>query len=211
MQIASLCILEQGGYTFRAHLHEDVEPLARASRSASLREYFRDRIARCARDEFGTAPFFWFVIEDRSQSGSSVTRPHVHGEVQILPHPSLPTLRNGLLNMKYRRIVANDGIDAANLEHGKVMTREVLLKATGNTKGANSIVGDRDQRRNLWLRKALFKFGNPAWVSYAFKNTRHVSNRLGENRLVMSRELSKEAQRLWNLIRDGEKAMLQWV
>lgn len=49
MQIASLCVLEKGGYTFRAHLHEDVEPLARASKSASLREYFRDRIARCAR------------------------------------------------------------------------------------------------------------------------------------------------------------------
>lgn len=211
IQIASLCIFEQGGCTFRAHLHEDVEPMARASRSTSLREYFRDRISRCARDEFGVAPFFWFVIEDRSQSGLSVTRPHVHGEVQILPHPGLPTLRNGLLTMKYRRIVAKDGIDAANLEHGRVITREVLLKATGNSKGANSVVGDRDQRRNLWMRKPLFNFGNPAWVSYAFKNARHESVSLGESRLVMSRELNKEAQRLWNLIRNGETAMTQWI
>lgn len=113
--------------------------------------------------------------------------------------------------MKYRRIIARDGIEAAQTEYGRELTRKALLDATGNSNSSNPLVAGRDERRNLWMRKSYFTFGNADWVSYAFKNTVHTSRRLGERRLVMSLELNREAQRLWNLIREGESAMEQWV
>ncbi len=47
-------------------------------------------------------------------------------------------------------------------------------------------------------------FFNVEWISYVFKNTMSASGSLPENRLCMSRELNREAQCLWALIRDGE-------
>lgn len=211
VQIASLCLLEKGTVVFRAHLHEETEARLQSDEPDTLRKYFRDRIARCAREEFGVVPYFWFVIENRTQSGASVTRPHIHGEIEIIPCVDLPTTKNGSVMMRYRRIIARNGIDAAHRELGRVLTRQVLLNATGNSKSASPIVGDRDQRRNLWMRKPYFSFGNADWVSYAFKNSRRASRTLGERRLVMSLELNREAQRLWKLMREGEDAMHQWL
>lgn len=209
-QIASLCLLEREHVTFRAHLHEEIQTRFDKDGSDSLINYFRDRISRCSRSAFGSVAFFWFVIEDRSASGLSETRPHVHGEIQILPHSDLPRSRNGSPTMKYRRIIAKEGIEAAYLERGREMTRSVLLEATGNAKMTIPTVEGRDQRRNVWMRKKYFHFGNPAWISYAFKNAPRDSRRLGQKRLAMSLELNREAQRLWRLIREGESAMDQW-
>ncbi len=210
MQIASLCLIEKGHVSFRVHLHEEVEARIDTSDPDALRRYFRDRIARCARKEFGVVPFFWFVIENRTKSGTSTTRPHIHGEIQIVAHANLPTTKHGSVLMKYRRIIAENGIEVAERIYGRERTRQVLLDATGNSESSNAVVGERNQRRNLWMRTPYFNFGNPDWVSYAFKNTRHASRRIGHRRLAISLELNREAQRLWRLIREGESAMEQW-
>lgn len=210
-QIASLCLLEQEHMSFRAHLHDEVQNRFKGDGSDALISYIRDRVSRCSRNAFGRVAFFWFVIEDRTASGISETRPHVHGEIQILPHEDLPKHRNGSPTMKYRRIMAAKGIDAAHFEYGREVTRSLLLEATGNASMSNQIVAGRDQRRNLWMRKPYFHFGNPDWISYAFKNAARDSRRLGKRRLAMSLELNREAQRLWRLIREGESAMDQWV
>lgn len=101
VQIASLCLLEKGTVVFRAHLHEETEARLQSDEPDTLRKYFRDRIARCAREEFGVVPYFWFVIENRTQSGASVTRPHIHGEIEIIPCVDLPTTKNGSVMMRY--------------------------------------------------------------------------------------------------------------
>lgn len=209
-QIASLCLMERRMMVFRAHLHDDVMAQMKGCNANGLREYFRDRIGRCLRAAYGEVPFFWFVIENRTATGASATRPHIHGEIEI-QRAALPIMRHGLTSIQSRRIIHTSGIEEAELAHGREITHDAILRATGNERTSRRDVNGRDQRRNIWWRKPYRQISNQDWISYAFKNTKRVSRALGPQRLVTSRELSKEAQRLWKLVRIGEDAMDQWM
>ncbi len=195
---------------FRAHLHDDVMAQMNGCDTDELREYFRDRIGRCLRAAYGQVPFFWFVIENRTATGTSATRPHIHGEIEIRS-ADLPILSHGRTSIQSRRIINASGLEEAKLAHGREITHDALLRATGNEHTSRRNVNGRDQRRNIWWRKPYRQISNQDWISYAFKNTKRVSRSLGPQRLVTSRELSKEAQRLWMLIRIGEDAIDQWM
>lgn len=209
-QIASLCIMERRMAVFRVHLHDEVAERIKDADRSKLIAYFRDRITRCLRDAYGEVPFFWFVIEDKTASGDSSNRPHIHGEIEIRRAP-LPILAHGLVPMASRRIIQAHGIEEAELVHGREVTRNAISRATGNEPSSKRYVHGRDQRRNMWVRKPYRLISNQDHISYAFKNAKRVSRRLSEQRLVTTRELSREAQRLWQLIRIGEEAIDEWM
>ena len=208
VQIASLCMHQQRFCQFRLHLHGDIQKVL-ANQPGQEKKYIRDRIARCLRDAFDVKPWFWFIIEDLDADGHTAIRAHVHGGIQI-PLGSVPTKANGEPTRRAERIISNSGLQEAQLIFGREQVRSALKRAAGNAGNHPNIVDGIDQQNNLWMRKPYMHFSNPKWVSYAFKNTKRMRPSLGPGRLAMSRELNQEAQRLWMLVTQGEKAIDLW-
>ncbi len=202
-QVALMCLQEGACKAFTITIHEELADELRA-KGTDPKVYLRDRLARCLRDEFGIVPWFLFVIEDRSKSGLSRTKVHAHGVIQIVPADPR-RLRSGEFPLRTKVQIAREGLEAARLDAGADKIHQAMKVASGNVPGDRpAIHKGRDQKSNVWWRKMLFPFFNVEWISYVFKNTMSASGSLPENRLCMSRELNREAQRLWSLIRDGD-------
>jgi hypothetical protein len=202
-QVALMCLQEGACKAFMIAIHEELADELRA-KGTDPKVYLRDRLARCLRDEFGIVPWFLFVIEDRTKSGLSRTKVHVHGVIQIVPADPR-RLRSGEFSLRTKVQIAREGLEAARLDAGADKIHHAMKVASGNATGDRpAIYKGRKQERNVWWRKMLFPFFNVEWISYSFKNTMSASGGLPENRLCMSRELNREAQRLWALIRDGK-------
>jgi hypothetical protein len=208
VQLATLALSERGYMVFKLHLHDDLEEeLVRAGKDPQVT--LRNDLSRHLKRRFGRASWFFFVMEEHT-TGGNLTRPHAHGSIEI--QPVLFDASDKALPLKWRRLIARRGLAAAQLEAGRQQTIEALRAASGNG-------GDRprlartsglDQVRNLWQRRPYHVVFNHQWVDYAFKNTKRVSQRLGDNRLVLPYDLRGEAQRLWRLVRDGETALIEW-
>lgn len=207
-QIASLCLHASKARPFVLHLHDQLAEELQAA-GIDIKVYLRDRLSRCLRDRFDSVPWFAFAIENRSQTGMSHTRIHVHGEIAIWP-AALPTRPDGSATMRSRMLVAQHGEQGAKLEIGRETTWDAMRAATGNEGSRPKIYKERHQNRNMWWRKPMHPCSNEDWISYMFKNTVHASRVLPDNRLCMSRGLNQEAHRLWNLITEGEVAVGQW-
>jgi len=202
-QVASMCLQEGACKAFTITIHEELADELRA-KGTDPKVYLRDRLARCLRDEFGIVPWFLFVIEDRTKSGLSRTKMHAHGVIQIVPVDPR-RLRSGEFSLRTKVQIAREGLEAAQLDAGSGKIHQAMKAASGNATGDRpTIYKGRSQERNVWWRKMLFPFFNVEWISYSFKNVMSASSVLPENRLCMSRELNREAQRLWSLIRDGD-------
>lgn len=189
-------------------LHDDLLAELKA-KGTDLKVYLRDRINRCLMDKLGEVPGYFFVIENRSKTGKTIIHPHIHGSIEI-PRAPLPTTMAGEPRIRYRVMAKRDGIEHAELVRGEELVREALEQASGNDGSRPGIVNERSQHRNVWMDEPMFPIFNASWVDYSFKNTPYASRLLPQNRLVMSRSLNQEAQKLWRLIRQGEAAMDQW-
>lgn len=208
-QIAALCIHQGRWRPFTIKLHDELLAELTAV-GTELKAYLRDRLTRCLRKELGRVPWFMFIIENRTKSGLSNTRPHVHGLVQILP-ADLPRRRDGSFYMRDRIAIKIDGLSNARVREGEERTLAAMKAASGNTYGERAaVVAGRRQSRNVWFGRPLFALWNPEWVSYMFKNSYLGSSALGPDRLVMSQQLTSEAAKLWELVRTGESAIHAW-
>lgn len=192
----------------RLHLHDEVR-LDLDHRGIDLKEYIRDRLMRSLRSRFDAIPWFFFVIEDLTKTGLTRVRPHIHGSIQI-PRVPLPLTANGVVKIRYRRVMARSNQIDAEYALGEDLLNDALRAATGNDGSRSAVVNGIRQGSNMWTRTPYRALFNDEWVSYAFKNMAKFSRRLPENRLSMCRALNQEAQRLWNLIREGEPALDQW-
>lgn len=207
-QVAGLCLAQGPFLQIRMNLHDAL--LARLiSTGIDPKEYLRDRLMRALRARLEDIPWFYIVIEDRSKDGITEVRPHVHGAIQILP-VELPLTRTGAVRARYRRKLVTMAQSEAEFDRGKEIIGEALKAASGNDGKRSNVVGGKLQDANIWTKKPYRALFNDAWVSYAFKNTKLTSQQLPDNRLSISRGLNQEAQRLWNLIRDGEDQLVQW-
>jgi hypothetical protein len=207
-QVATLCLHEQRFMQMQIHLHDDLR-VELESGGVDLKEYLRDRLHRCLKDHLGMVPWFFFVIENRTASGLSLVRPHIHGSIQI-PRVPLRLLKNGTPSVRYRVMSTRDGLGSAEFAYGREFVRDAIEAASGNAGDRLQVVNGVSQVRNVWCRKPYLPLFNTQWVDYSFKNTQRVSRSLTGNRMVMERGLNQEAQRLWRLIREGEDAMGQW-
>jgi hypothetical protein len=208
VQLASLVLNERGYLVFKVHPHDDlrVELLAAGK---DLRDELRNDLMRHLKRRFPSAPWFFFVMEDRTAAGDP-TRPHVHGSIELRPIKLDPTDKS--VPLRLRRLARREGLAAAELQAGKELAIAALKAASGNG-------GDRprvalstgvDQVRNVWHRRPYRSVFNSPWVDYAFKNTKRVSHTLGDGRLALPYELRAEARRLWRLVTEGEGALVQW-
>jgi hypothetical protein len=205
-QIAALCLGEGRFLQIRLHLHEDLRADVGDMR---IKEYVRDRLVRCIREEFGQSAWFYLVIEDRDTEGSSTVRPHLHGAIRI-PKAPVPLTKDGRAKARFRRLMSEKGVEEAEYLAGRIKLDGVLKRATGNDGKRPDTVLGVSQLNNVWKRKPYFLFRNNEWVSYSLKNMDSVSPSLPVNRLSMSQPLKQEAQRLWELIRRGETALANW-
>lgn len=207
-QIALLCLGESQYEHFQIHFHDDMlEELI--LHGVDLREYLRDRMSRCLKERFGFVPQFYFVIENKTASGATITRAHVHGAIQI-PSCSLPRKRNGELTKGAARALRRYGRPKAQQIWGRKKVEEALRVASGNDGRRRQVVNGRDQGRNFWMDEPYRPLFNTQSVDYAFKNALAPSTLLGPKRLAMSLSLNQEAHRLWRLITEGESAMALW-
>lgn len=193
---------------FKLHMHDDLsEELIKAGKDPLVT--LRNDLSRHLKRRFGRPSWFFFVMEEHTTAGNQ-TRPHAHGSIEIQPLPLDPDDKT--MPLKWRRLIAREGLDEAQLVAGRQLTVEALRAASGNA-------GDRprvartsglDQARNLWRRPPYRMVFNTEWVDYAFKNTKRISRTLRENRLVLPYDLRGEAERLWRLVREGEPALVEW-
>jgi hypothetical protein len=160
------------------------------------------------RRRHGVSAEFFFVIEDLDLDGNH-TRPHIHGSIAI-PRLQVPRTKQGEPIAKYRRIIAKEGVAAAEIAYGLKCIRDVLALATGNDRTRPRVYGGVDQSQNKWTRKPTLPFFSDHYVNYIFKNSQKTSALLPENRLARSQAMTQEATRLWNLIRNGESALAAW-
>ena len=209
VQIATFVLSEDSYSPFTLHLHDDLrEELLRDGRD--LQDEIRNRIARHLKVRLGMVPMFFFVMEEHDLYGEP-TRPHAHGSIEI-PRVSLD--QDGMkVPRRWVNAVRKVGREQAELLEGRRLVR-AALKAAADIAGGRPAVALSSgihQSRNLWFRrKPYHTVFNTQWVDYAFKNTKRTSQTLGDNRLVMVNDLRSEAERLWNLIRFGERALDQW-
>jgi hypothetical protein len=205
-QIAALCLGESRFLQMRLHPHDELRADVGDLR---MKEYLRDRLVRCLRDEFDQVPWFYVVIEDRDTEGAAIVRPHLHGAIQV-PRAPIPTTKDGRPRAKFSRLINEKGLEEAEYLAGRIKIDRALRRATGNTGRRSEKVQGVSQANNIWKRKPYRLIRNNEWVSYALKNMKVVSPSLPENRLSMSRGLNQEAQRLWELIRRGDSAIANW-
>jgi hypothetical protein len=207
VQVGTLALAERGYMQFTVHLHDDlVAELETAGRD--LKVYLRDAISRHLKHRFDDPPWFFFVMEDLGIDGAP-TRPHAHGSIELRGAP-LPT--SGPRHRALARLAASEGEAVAQLRAGRLKIHEALRAAAQVQRSSVAATTGLSQVRNVWLRKKPYHpLFNADYVNYAFKNSRRFTNRLGDNRLALPYRLRQEAERLWQLIRDGEQAISQWV
>ena len=197
LQVAGLCLAE---HTFQQFRITPAPALVTqlASSGKDLKAFLRDDLRRRMRRAFPQEPWFFFAIEDRSVDGTPVA-PHVHGSVRVQPLP-LPRTQAGDLRVRWARMVEREGIGAAELEYGRHELKRVLRLSAGEASPGH----------HSWSKEPIARRSNPDWISYALKNMAEPSSALPDRRLVISRTLTQEAHRLWELIRKGEEALAQW-
>lgn len=205
-QLATLVLSELGWMAFKIHVHDDLwHQWVQDDRP--LRNELRNRIAAHLKRRFGDkAPGFFFVMENATTSGEE-TRPHVHGSVGLV-RASLPVKGKGSRSLQ--KMAKLEGLEKAELEAGNIKIREALWAAAGGKSPRIAAVSGIDQSRNVWLHKPYHPIFNYQHVDYAFRNSKRVSNTLGESRFAMTNPLRAEARRLWNLLKKGDAALDQW-
>lgn len=207
VQVGTVVLAEHGYLLFKVHLHDELRAELEA-RGEDQKDYLRNRITRCSRDQLGSGRWFFFVMEDLTGDGEP-TRPHAHGAIE-LRRAQLP-VRGETNHLHFRRLAEREGVEQAELAYGQLLTEMMLRVASGNVKDDRlPHVSGIKQNRNVWADVPKRPFLNDQYVTYAFKNAAAFSVTLGENRLAFSQSLRTEARRLWQLIREGEPAMSQW-
>jgi len=207
VQLATLVLAEQGYMQFKLHLHDDLRQRLQDLGRGSLRDELRNSLSRHLKRRFDEEPWFLFVMEEHTKTGT-LTRPHAHGSVAIRP---AKLFEKGEHRRRLRKLAATDGLAVAELEAGRLLTRQALAAAGGALSHSSvSVTTGVDQSRNLWTRRPYHPFFNDQWVDYAFKNARAFSPSLGDQRLALPYGLRAEARRLWALITIGEEAIDQW-
>lgn len=196
LQIGGLCLGEHVFQQFRITPTQGL--MDRMESVEGIKDYPRDDLRRRLRRTFGREPWFFFAIEDRSVDGDPVA-PHIHGSIRVYPMP-LPLTAGGAIRAKWARIAARDGNRVAEIAYGRLLVRLLIRQAPGPGSMPHS----------SWSRKPILRRSNPDWISYALKNMDAPSIDLPDRRMVISRPLTQEATRLWELIRRGEPALTQW-
>lgn len=205
VQLATLALAEQGFMQFKLHIHDDLMAELVAD-GKDPKDVLRDSIARHLKRRFGAVPWFFFVMEDLTKDGKP-TRSHAHGSIQI-PRAPLPSRGRG--SRRLRAVEARDGLAKAEMEAGRMVVVQALKAAGGAGRPRFAVTTGADQCRNLWHRRPYNPIFNSQWVDYAFKNAEAVSATLGDNRLALPYGLRGEAERLWELLTEGEVAIGLW-
>jgi hypothetical protein len=208
VQLATLVLAEKSYLQFKLHLHDDLlQEILDDGRDPRIT--LRDNLYAHLKRRFGDVPWHFFVMEEHTTAGAP-TRPHAHGSIEIRP-AKLPCDPKKIA-LRFRRVIAKEGLAAAELKAGLELTRDALKSAGGMVGGRRRFAqtSGLDQCRNLWTAKPYGVLFNSEWVDYAFKNEKRISSSLSERRLVMPHDLTGEARRLWQLIKGGEDAMTQW-
>jgi hypothetical protein len=207
-QVGLMALAEGTFIHFKVSLHDQLLDELVAN-GTDLQVYLRDRIARCLRAKVGCIPFYFFVFEDRDNTGQFEVPPHAHGSMLIMPC-KLPKNKSGQTLVRYRRMELQIGKEAAELEYGRELVFEGLREAAGLSSRPKHWKG-KSQSRRVWRGKPANQFFNENWGTYAFKNTRFVSKTLDDNRLVFSGNFKTETSNLWQLITKGEIALSYWL
>lgn len=204
LQVATLVLAEGSFIQFTVHLHDDRREELEAQ-GADLRKYILDRMTRRLRGTFGHArPGFLFIVEDRDKDGIQV-RPHAHGSIAV---PSVDVSVAPDKRRSLAKLVANGEKAKAELLAGRMLVRNELKAAVGlNARAAKVAASGRNQSRNVWTKDPMFMVVTNLWVNYAFKNADRFSHALGDNRTAISTNLRAEARELWEVIRNGDKAV----
>jgi hypothetical protein len=208
VQLATMALTERGYMVFKVHIHDDLrEALLVAGKE--LRDELRNDLMRHLKRRFGSAPWFFFVLEEHTTAGEP-TRAHAHGSIEVRRIALNPNDKK--VPLRLRRLAQREGLAAAELQAGKELTIAALKAASGNTGDRPRIAttSGTDQARNIWHRPPYRLVFNTQWIDYAFKNTKRVSKNLGDKRLALPYDLRREAQRLWQLATVGEDAVSQW-
>lgn len=204
-----LFVLAEGKFVhFQMGLHDGLMEELKAD-GVDMKTYLRDRIARSARPIFGFVPYYFFLFEDRDKTGAFNVPAHAHGTIEV-PLLELPKTQTGKTRARYRKIELLEGTDAAELEYGKELIREALIKAAGLATYPK-VWNKKSQARKVWIKDPDNPIFNNNWVTYAFKNVRFDSALLDENRLVFSRDFKTEVTNFWKLITKGEAALVYWL
>lgn len=202
LQMATLAMAERSYIQFTLHIHDDVRE-ALVAEGKDLKVYLRDRISRLLRQEFRDArPAFFFVMEDRDAQGVEV-RPHAHGSIVV---PAVDIARAPRRRMSLASLVATGRSGEAELLAGRMIVRDILKVASGHNKRAPRIASSgRNQSKNTWTRSPVKPLYNHQWVTYAFKNEHRFSTTLNDDRVALSRWAKRDAELLWNIVRDGDR------
>jgi hypothetical protein len=192
---------------FKIHPHDDTWDRW-ITEGRDGRDELRNLISLHLKKRLGQeTPDFFFVLEDRATSGAA-TRPHAHGSIGLV-RASIPAAGRGSRSL--RKMADTEGLEKAEIEAGRLVIKAALKAAAGAHLQRIAAKTGIDQGRNAWsLARPYNAIFNHQYVDYAFRNTVHISNRLGDSRLAMTNPLRSEAKRLWVLIRDGESALSQW-
>lgn len=205
VQIALLVLGERGYVPFRV----DLDPLALSYLALGAKDpksHLRDKLGRQLAQRFGGyVPMFFFVLEDLDKDGVTQTKPHAHGAIEV-PHTSLPQLKNGQTHVALRHIAATKGMDVAQSTWAKRLIRDAL-KAAGGGLGNKALHGQTPQLASVWMKDPFGPLFNTQYVDYVFKNASKLSSTIGDRRLAVRSELSREAKKLWRLITEGEHIM----
>lgn len=204
IQIGTMVLAEHHYMNFTIHLHDD-RRMALMAKGECLKTYLRDGITRGLRSAFGDdRPRFLFVMEDMDADGQT-TRPHAHGSIAVprIDISHAPRRRTALSRM------ADGGrLKEAELIAGRMLLRDILKSASGNGKRSIKIASTGAfQGRNIWTKKPRFMVQTQHWVNYAFKNQPRYSPLLGDKRVALSTTLGRQAHDLWEVIRNGDKAV----
>jgi hypothetical protein len=208
VQLATLVLTEKGYMVFKVHLHDDLrEELLAVGKE--LRDELRNDLMRHLKRRFGSAPWFFFVMEEHTTAGEP-TRAHAHGSIEVRRVALDPNDKR--VPLRLRRLAQREGLPAAELQAGKELTIAALKAASGNAGDRPRIASTSgtDQVRNIWHRPPYRLVFNTQWIDYAFKNTKRVSKTLGDKRLALPYRLRGEAERLWRLVTEGDPALAQW-
>jgi hypothetical protein len=207
IQIATLVLAEREYLLFKIHLHDDLRSELTA-KGEDQKDYLRDRLSRCLRNELGDAPWFFFMMEDLTKDREP-TRPHAHGSIE-LPRVRLPAYGKPK-HLHFARKELKEGTAVAERAYGQFLIKRAMERASGNAGDRSSSTGGVNQRRNVWIKLPEKGTTNHQWVTYAFKNVRRFSLTLGERRLAFPHAFCRETRNLWELIRLGEDAMVRWT
>lgn len=204
-----LMVLAEGDFVhFKIGLHDQLLEELVAS-GQDIKVYLRDRIGRCLRTRFGQVPFYFFVFEDRDDTGMFDVPAHVHGSIQLL-RGELPLTKRGDVRARFRKIVLQHGLRRAELVRGKELLRDGLVAAAGLKSRPDTWKG-KSQVTRVWMKSPSNPSFNKPWGTYAFKNVRFTSRNLGESRLVFSSKFKTEVGQFWKLITEGDKALVPWL